>query len=91
MNIEYRKFDKKIVTPSNKSRLLTKWNDGDPISEFEAVEKVKYPLSKPDTEIINEWHEITKQRANKLYEEKNGPAITEEQPVIEEPTEPKIQ
>ena len=91
MNIEYRKFDKKIVTPSNKSRLLTKWNDGDPISEFEAVEKVKYSLSKPDIEIINEWHEITKQRANKLYEEKNGPTITEEQPVIEEPAEPKIQ
>lgn len=91
MNIEYRKFDKKIVTPSNKSRLLTKWNDGDPISEFEALEKVKYPLSKPDIEIINELREITKQRANKLYEEKNGPATTEEQPVVEEPAEPKIQ
>ena len=91
MNIEYRKFDKKVVTPSNKSRLLTKWNEDDPISEFEAVEKVKYPLSKPDTEILNEWHEITKQRANKLYEEKNGPAAAEEQPVVEEPAEPKTE
>lgn len=82
MKIIYRKFDKKIVEASSKGRLLTKWNDGDPIEQFEAVERVKYPLAKPDVEITNEWHEITKQRAAKLYEQKNGP-------VVEEPTEPK--
>lgn len=73
MRIICRKLDKKIVEPSSKGRLLTKWKDGDPIEEFEACEKVKYPLSKSDVEIINEWHEITKQRANKLYEQKAGP------------------
>jgi hypothetical protein len=82
MRIICRRLDKKIVEPSSKGRLLTKWNDGDPIEQFEAVERVKLPLAVTDVEIKHTWHEITKQRAAKLYEQKNGP-------VVEEPTEPK--
>lgn len=87
MNILCRPYLYKVVTPSVKSRLLTKWNEGDPIEQFEAVERIKYPLSKSDAEITNELHEITKQRAAKLYDEKAKLLNPEVENIPEEPQE----
>lgn len=72
MNIICRPYLYKVVTASAKNRLITTWNEEDPIEQFEAVEKVKLPLGVSDTEIVNKYHEITKARAAKLYEQKNG-------------------
>lgn len=91
MKITCRRYLYKIVEPSQKGRVLTKWVEGQPLADFEAFEMTKVPLSVSNVEIENTYHEITKKRANKLYEEKNGPTTTEEQPVVEEPAEPKIQ
>ena len=91
MKITCRRYLYKVVEPRQKGRVLTKWVEGQPLADFEAFEMTKVPLSVSDVEIENTYHEITKQRANKLYEEKNGPTTTEEQPVVEEPAEPKIQ
>lgn len=80
MNISYRKYLYKILTPSNKSRLLTTWNEEtDPIEQFEAVHQVKFPLSTKDTDIVAEWHEITAKKAEKLYAMKNGKSETNEE------------
>lgn len=72
MNIICRPYLYKVVTPSNKTRLLTKWTEEQPVSEFEAFERLKFPLGTSDTEIVNTYHEITKSRAAKLLEEKEG-------------------
>ena len=70
MIIATRRFVGKFLTPSTKNRLITKWNDGDPIEAFIAYEQLKFPIQKPDQEIYNEYHEITKARAEKLYAQK---------------------
>lgn len=70
MKITYRQYLYKIVTPSQKGRVLTKWVEGQPLADFEAFEMTKVPLSVADVEIENTYHEITRKRAEKLFEEK---------------------
>lgn len=70
MKIICRQYLYKIVTPSQKGRVLTKWVEGQPLADFEAFEMTKVPLSVTDVEIENTYHEITRKRAEKLLEEK---------------------
>ena len=70
MKIICRQYLYKIVTPSQKGRVLTKWVEGQPLSDFEAFEMTKVPLGVSDAEIENTYHEITRKRAEKLLEEK---------------------
>lgn len=70
MKIICRQYLYKIVTPSQKGRVLTKWVEGQPLADFEAFEMTKVPLSVSNVEIENTYHEITKKRAEKLFEEK---------------------
>ena len=70
MKIICRQYLYKIVTPSQKGRVLTKWVEGQPLTDFEAFEMTKVPLSVTDVEIENTYHEITRKRAEKLFEEK---------------------
>lgn len=72
MNIVCRTYLYKVVTPSNKSRLITSWNEGDPIEDFKAFDKIKFPLGTTDTEITSKYHEITKAKANKILAERDG-------------------
>lgn len=70
MKITCRRYLYKIVEPSQKGRVLTKWVEGQPLTDFEAFEMTKVPLSVSDVEIENTYHEITRKRAEKLFEEK---------------------
>ena len=70
MKITCRRYLYKIVEPSQKGRVLTKWVEGQPLSDFEAFEMTKVPLGVADVEIENTYHEITRKRAEKLFEEK---------------------
>ena len=70
MKITCRRYLYKIVEPSQKGRVLTKWVEGQPLTDFEAFEMTKVPLSVSNVEIENTYHEITKKRAEKLLEEK---------------------
>ena len=70
MKITCRRYLYKIVEPSQKGRVLTKWVEGQPLADFEAFEMTKVPLSVTDVEIENTYHEITRKRAEKLLEEK---------------------
>lgn len=70
MKITCRRYLYKIVEPSQKGRVLTKWVEGQPLTDFEAYEMTKVPLSVTDVEIENTYHEITRKRAEKLLEEK---------------------
>ena len=70
MKITCRRYLYKVVEPSQKGRVLTKWVEGQPLTDFEAFEMTKVPLSVSDVEIENTYHEITKKRAEKLLEEK---------------------
>lgn len=70
MKIICRPYLYKVITPSQKGRVLTKWVEGQPLADFEAFEMTKVPLSVTDVEIENTYHEITKKRAEKLLEEK---------------------
>ena len=70
MKITCRRYLYKVVEPSQKGRVLTKWVEGQPLTAFETFEMTKVPLSVSDVEIENTYHEITKKRAEKLLEEK---------------------
>ena len=70
MKIICRPYLYKVITPSQKGRVLTKWVEGQPLTDFEAFEMTKVPLSVTDVEIENTYHEITRKRAEKLLEEK---------------------
>lgn len=70
MKITCRRYLYKIVEPSQKGRVLTKWVEGQLLTDFEAFEMTKVPLSVTDVEIENTYHEITRKRAEKLLEEK---------------------
>ena len=70
MKITCRRYLYKIVEPSQKGRVLTKWVEGQPLTDFEAFEMTKVPLSVTDVEIENTYHEITRKRAEKLLKEK---------------------
>ena len=70
MKITCRQYLYKVVEPSQKGRVLTKWVEGQPLADFEAFEMTKVPLSVTDVEIENTYHEITRKRAEKLFEEK---------------------
>ena len=70
MKITCRQYLYKVVEPSQKGRVLTKWVEGQPLADFEAFEMTKVPLSVTDVEIENTYHEITRKRAEKLLEEK---------------------
>ena len=70
MKITCRRYLYKIVEPSQKGRVLTKWVEGQPLADFEAFEMTKVPLSVSNVEIENTYHEITRKRAEKLFEEK---------------------
>ena len=70
MKITCRRYLYKVVEPSQKGRVLTKWVEGQPLADFEAFEMTKVPLSVSNVEIENTYHEITRKRAEKLFEEK---------------------
>ena len=70
MKITCRRYLYKIVEPSQKGRVLTKWVEGQPLTDFEAFEMTKVPLSVSNVEIENTYHEIPRKRAEKLLEEK---------------------
>ena len=70
MKITCRRYLYKIVEPSQKGRVLTKWVEGQPLADFEAFEMTKVPLGVSNVEIENTYHEITRKRAEKLFEEK---------------------
>ena len=70
MKITCRRYLYKVVEPSQKGRVLTKWVEGQPLTDFEAFEMTKVPLSVSNVEIENTYHEITRKRAEKLFEEK---------------------
>ena len=70
MKIICRPYLYKVITPSQKGRVLTKWVEGQPLADFEAFEMTKVPLSVSNVEIENTYHEITRKRAEKLFEEK---------------------
>ena len=84
MKIICRQYLYKIVTPSQKGRVLTKWVEGQPLSDFEAFEMTKVPLSVTDVEIENTYHEITRKRAEKLFEEKAQLLNPEIENIVEE-------
>ena len=70
MKITCRRYLYKVVEPSQKGSVLTKWVEGQPLADFEAFEMTKVPLSVSDIERENTYHEITRKRAEKLLEEK---------------------
>ena len=70
MKITCRRYLYKVVEPSQKGRVLTKWVEGQPLTDFEAFEMTKVPLSVSNVEIENTYHEIPRKRAEKLLEEK---------------------
>ena len=70
MKITCRRYLYKVVEPSQKGRVLTKWVEGQPLADFEAFEMTKVPLSVSNVEIENTYNEITRKRAEKLLEEK---------------------
>ena len=70
MKIICRPYLYKVITPSQKGRVLTKWVEGQPLADFEAFEMTKVPLSVSNVEIENTYHEIPRKRAEKLLEEK---------------------
>ena len=70
MKITCRRYLYKIVEPSQKGRVLTKWVEGQRLADFEAFEMTKVPISVFNVEIENTYHEITRKRAEKLLEEK---------------------
>lgn len=70
MKITCRRYLYKVVEPSQKGRVLTKWVEGQPLADFEAFEMTKVPLGVSNVEIENTYHEITRKRAEKLLEEK---------------------
>lgn len=84
MKIICRQYLYKIVTPSQKGRVLTKWVEGQPLTDFEAFEMTKVPLSVTDVEIENTYHEITRKRAEKLFEEKAQLLNPEIENIVEE-------
>ena len=84
MKITCRRYLYKIVEPSQKGRVLTKWVEGQPLADFEAFEMTKVPLSVTDVEIENTYHEITKKRAEKLFEEKAQLLNPEIENIVEE-------
>ena len=84
MKIICRQYLYKIVTPSQKGRVLTKWVEGQPLADFEAFEMTKVPLSVTDVEIENTYHEITRKRAEKLFEEKAQLLNTDVNNIVEE-------
>jgi len=86
MKIETRTYLYKVITPSTKLRVLTKWTEESPIEEFEFFERVKVPLAVTDTEINNTYREITKTTAKKLMDKKLG-TNSETEEVQENPNE----
>ena len=84
MKITCRRYLYKIVEPSQKGRVLTKWVEGQRLADFEAFEMTKVPLSVTDVEIENTYHEITKKRAEKLFEEKAQLLNPEIENIVEE-------
>lgn len=84
MKIICRQYLYKIVTPSQKGRVLTKWVEGQPLADFEAFEMTKVPLSVTNVEIENTYHEITRKRAEKLFEEKAQLLNPEIENIVEE-------
>ena len=84
MKIICRQYLYKIVTPSQKGRVLTKWVEGQPLSDFEAFEMTKVPLGVSDAEIENTYHEITRKRAEKLLEEKAQLVNPDVENIVEE-------
>lgn len=84
MKIICRQYLYKIVTPSQKGRVLTKWVEGQPLTDFEAFEMTKVPLSVTDVEIENTYHEITRKIAEKLLEEKAQLLNPEIENIVEE-------
>lgn len=84
MKITCRRYLYKVVEPSQKGRVLTKWAEGQPLTDFEAFEMTKVPLSVTDVEIENTYHEITKKRAEKLFEEKAQLINTDVDNIVEE-------
>lgn len=89
MNILCRTYLYKVITPSTKARVITTWNEGDPIEDFTAFDRVKVPLSTSDAEIMNKYHEITKKRAEKLWAEKNGKPTDNNEIIPDEPQGPQ--
>lgn len=84
MKITCRRYLYKIVEPSQKGRVLTKWVEGQPLTDFEAFEMTKVPLSVSNVEIENTYHEITRKRAEKLFEEKAQLLNPEIENIVEE-------
>ena len=84
MKITCRRYLYKIVEPSQKGRVLTKWVEGQPLADFEAFEMTKVPLSVSNVEIENTYHEITRKRAEKLLEEKAQLLNPEIENIVEE-------
>lgn len=84
MKITCRRYLYKIVEPSQKGRVLTKWVEGQPLTDFEAFEMTKVPLSVSNVEIENTYHEITRKRAEKLLEEKAQLLNPEIENIVEE-------
>ena len=84
MKIICRPYLYKVITPSQKGRVLTKWVEGQPLADFEAFEMTKVPLSVTDVEIENTYHEITRKRAEKLFEEKAQLLNPEIENIVEE-------
>lgn len=84
MKITCRRYLYKVVEPSQKGRVLTKWVEGQPLADFEAFEMTKVPLSVTDVEIENTYHEITRKRAEKLFEEKAQLLNPEIENIVEE-------
>ena len=84
MKITCRRYLYKIVEPSQKGRVLTKWVEGQPLADFEAFEMTKVPLSVSNVEIENTYHEITRKRAEKLLEEKAQLLNTDVNNIVEE-------
>ena len=84
MKITCRRYLYKIVEPSQKGRVLTKWVEGQPLADFEAFEMTKVPLSVSNVEIENTYHEITRKRAEKLFEEKAQLLNPEIENILEE-------
>ena len=84
MKITCRRYLYKVVEPSQKGRVLTKWVEGQPLADFEAFEMTKVPLGVSDAEIENTYHEITRKRAEKLFEEKAQLINTDVDNIVEE-------
>ena len=84
MKITCRRYLYKIVEPSQKGRVLTKWVEGQPLADFEAFEMTKVPLGVADVEIENTYHENTRKRAEKMLEEKAQLINTDIDNIVEE-------